>query len=189
MDRAAAVGAEPAARTPAATAVRPPRPSTACTTAPMWRRNAVCPASLWQHRLIIFHPGSLFRIFSIPDRGSDFFPSRIPYPKFPSRIPYPKFPSRIPYPKFPSRILDPKFFHPGSRIRIFSPGDEFFPSRIRIREFVFYPNKFFLNSRKYDPGCSYLIRILIFSPSQIPDPGLTKLRIPDPNPQHWINTY
>ncbi len=29
----------------------------------------------------------------------------------------------------------------------------------------------FLSSRKYDPGCSSRMRILIFYPSQIPDPG------------------
>jgi hypothetical protein len=32
----------------------------------------------------------------------------------------------------------------------------------------------FLSSRKYDPGCSSRIRILIFYPSQIPDPGVKK---------------
>jgi hypothetical protein len=53
-------------------------------------------------------------------------------------------------------ILDPKFFHPGSLIQ--------------IKEFkCFNPKKLFLSSRKYDPGCSSLIRILIFFP--IPEPG------------------
>ncbi len=31
----------------------------------------------------------------------------------------------------------------------------------------FYPKKLFLSSRKYDPGCSSRIRILIFYPSRI----------------------
>ncbi len=34
------------------------------------------------------------------------------------------------------------------------------------------------SSRKYDPGCSSRIRILIFYPSLIPDPGVKKA--PDP---------
>jgi hypothetical protein len=69
---------------------------------------------------------------------------------------------------FLTRIPDPNFFHPGyeffpSRIRIF-------PSRIRIQKFkYFYPRKWFLSSRKYDPGCSSRIRILTFCPSL--DPG------------------
>ncbi len=78
-------------------------------------------------------PGCLSRIrlFSIPDRGSDVFPSRIP---------------------------DPNCLHPGSRIL--------------IKEFkYFYPQKskkWFLSSKKYDPGCL----------SRIPDPGVKKA----PNP-------
>jgi hypothetical protein len=52
---------------------------------------------------------------------------------------------------------NPNFFHPGSRIRI---------------------KELFLSSRKYDPGCSSRIRILIFYPSPIPDPGFKKA--PDP---------
>ncbi len=56
----------------------------------------------------------------------------------------------------------------GSRIRIF-------PSRIRIKEFKYFnPKKWFLSSRKYDPGCS----------SRIPDPDPYFLPIPDPDPQH-----
>ncbi len=34
------------------------------------------------------------------------------------------------------------------------------------------PKKWFLSSRKYDPGCSSRIRVLIFYPSRIPDPGV-----------------
>ncbi len=61
----------------------------------------------------------------------------------------------------------------------FHPGSESFSSRIRIKEFkCFNPNKLFLSSRKYDSGCSSRIRILIFYPSQIPDPGVEKA--PDP---------
>jgi hypothetical protein len=54
---------------------------------------------------------------------------------------------------------------------------EFFPSRIRIKEFEYgiLTQKLFLSSQKYDPGCSSRIRILIFS---IPDPGVKKA--PDP---------
>ncbi len=71
---------------------------------------------------------------------------------------------------FPSRIPDPNFFHPGSG------------SRIRIKEFKYFnPKKWFLSSRKYDPGCSFRIPDPDFSP--IPDPGVTRHRIPDP--QHW----
>jgi hypothetical protein len=32
--------------------------------------------------------------------------------------------------------------------------------------------KWFLSSRKYDPGCSSRIRIMTFYPSRIPDPGV-----------------
>jgi hypothetical protein len=65
---------------------------------------------------------------------------------------------------------------PGSQIRfIFHPGSwirTLFPSQICIKEFkYFYPEKWFLSSRKYDPGCSSRIRILTFYPSRIQDPG------------------
>ncbi len=59
-----------------------------------------------------------------------------------------------------------------SRIRLFSildPG-----SRIRIKEFKYFnpkkTKKWFLSSKKYDPGCS----------SRIPDPDADFLPIPDP---------
>jgi hypothetical protein len=53
------------------------------------------------------------------------------------------------------------------------PGFEFFPSRIRIKEFKYFnPKKLFLSTRKYDPGCSSRVRILIFYPPQ--DPGVEK---------------
>jgi hypothetical protein len=57
----------------------------------------------------------------------------------------------------------PKFFQPGSRIR--------------IKEFKhFNQKKLFLTFRKYEPGCSSRIRILVFLP--IPDPRVKKA--PDP---------
>jgi hypothetical protein len=66
-----------------------------------------------------------------------------------------------------------------SRIRLFSiPDANFFPSRIHIKEFKYFnPKNCFLSSRKYDPGCSSRIRILIFLLA--PDPGVTK-KAPDP---------
>jgi hypothetical protein len=45
----------------------------------------------------------------------------------------------------------------------------------------------FLSSRKYDPGCSSRIRILIFYPSRIPDPGVKKA--PDPGSATLCATY
>jgi hypothetical protein len=46
-----------------------------------------------------------------------------------------------------------------------------------IKEFKYFsPKKWFLSSRKYDPG--YSSRILIFYPTRIPDPGVKKE--PDP---------
>ncbi len=59
------------------------------------------------------------------------------------------------------------------RIRDVYPGSELFPSgsRIRIKEFEYFnPKKWFLSSRKYDPGCS----------SRIPDPDPDFLPILDP---------
>jgi hypothetical protein len=77
------------------------------------------------------------------------------------------------------------FSRSGSRIRIFSilnPGSA--PKSLCI----FNPKKWFLSSRKYDPGCSSRNRILIFYPSRIQilifyptrilDPGVKKA--PDP---------
>jgi hypothetical protein len=78
------------------------------------------------------------------------------------------------------RILDPTFFHP----RIQDPRSEFFPSRIRIKEFkIFNPKKWFLSSRKYDPGCSFRIPDLDPDFLSIPDPGVKKA--PDPDPQYY----
>ncbi len=58
-------------------------------------------------------------------------------------------------------IPDPNFFHPGTS----------------SKNLCILTQKLFLSSRKYDPGCSSRIRILIFYPSRIqgvkkaPDPG------------------
>jgi hypothetical protein len=88
------------------------------------------------------------------------------------------------YPGF--RIL---IFHPGSRIQ----GQKHSGSRIRIRtkQFKYFSSqKFFLRSRKHDPGYSSRIRILIFYPSWILDPGgKKKHRIPDPERQRWLKDY
>ncbi len=62
------------------------------------------------------------------------------------------------------------------RIQDVYPGSEFFPFRIRIKEFN--PKKWFLSSRKYDSGSSSWIPILIFYPSRIP--GSKRHRLPDP---------
>jgi hypothetical protein len=62
-----------------------------------------------------------------------------------------------------SRIPQPYFFHPGS---------EFFPSRIRIKEFKnFNTKKWFLSTQKYDSDCSSRIRISDPDFLSIPDPG------------------
>jgi hypothetical protein len=69
-------------------------------------------------------------------------------------------------------IPDPSFSIP-------DPGSKDSRSRIRkrIKEFKYIsPKMLFLSSRKYDPGCSSgsRIRILIFYPFPIPDPGVRK---------------
>ena len=70
-------------------------------------------------------------------------------------------------------VADLRYFF-WSRIRLFSildPGSEFFPYRFCIKKFQYFnPQKFFLSSRKYDPGCSF----------QIPDPDRDFLSIPNP---------
>ncbi len=58
-------------------------------------------------------------------------------------------------------------------------------SRIRIKEFKYFnPKKWFLSSRKYDPGFSSRIRIPDPEPDflPIPDPGVKKA----PDPGSWI---
>jgi hypothetical protein len=66
---------------------------------------------------------------------------------------------------FPSRIPDPNCLHPGSRIRI---------KEIRI----------LTKNGKYDPGCSSRIPDPDADFLPIPDPGVKKAIIPDP--QHWF---
>ena len=72
-----------------------------------------------------------------------------------------------------SRIPDPTFFHPGSWIL--------------IKEFKYFnpkkAKKWFLSSKKYDPGCSSRIPDLDadFLPSRIPG----SKRYPIPDPEHW----
>jgi hypothetical protein len=79
-----------------------------------------------------------------------------------------------------SPVLRIRYVYPRSRIRLFSipdPGSEFLHpgSRMRIKEFKYFnPKKWFLNSRKFDPGCSSQIRILTFYPSRILDPWVKK---------------
>ncbi len=71
-----------------------------------------------------------------------------------------------------SHIPDPTFFQSGS---------ELFPSRIRIKEFKYFnPKKWFVSSRKYDPGflSGSRIRILTIYPSRVA--GSIIHRIPDP---------
>jgi hypothetical protein len=62
------------------------------------------------------------------------------------------------------------------RIRDVYPGSDFFPSRILIKESILTPKKvkkWFLSSKKYDPGCSSRIPDpdADFLPSRIPDAG------------------
>ncbi len=76
---------------------------------------------------------------------------------------------------FPSQIPDPNFFF------IPYPGSEFFHlwSLIHIKEFNYFnPKKLSLSSRKYDPGCSFRIRISDPDFLPIPDPDIKKG--PDP---------
>jgi hypothetical protein len=66
------------------------------------------------------------------------------------------------------------------------PGSEFFPSRIRNKEFKYFKPK--IVSKLSDPG--YSSRIWITDPDPdflpIPDPEFKKHRIPDPDPQHYL---
>ncbi len=63
-----------------------------------------------------------------------------------------------------------------SRIRIFPSRTR--TSRIRIKDLIILSQKWFLSTQKYIPGFSSRIRILIFYPSRMPDPGVKKA--PDP---------
>jgi hypothetical protein len=92
------------------------------------------------------------------------------------------------------RGTDPRIHIPVVRIRDVYPGSDFFPSRIPdpnclhpgsrilIKEFKYFnprksKKKWFLSSKKYDPGCSSRIPDpdADFLPSQIPDPGVKKV--------------
>jgi hypothetical protein len=75
-------------------------------------------------------------------------------------------------------IPDSNFFipDPGSRSKRFRIPDPYQTILSILTQ------KLFLSSRKYDPGCSSRIRILIFYPSRIPDPGVKKAR----DPGSWI---
>ncbi len=80
------------------------------------------------------------------------------------------------------RIPDPTFFHPGSPIeghRIPDPG-----SRSASKNYVFLTQKIVSKLSEIWSGCSSRIRILIFKPSRIQGPK--RHRIPDPDPQHWM---
>jgi hypothetical protein len=83
------------------------------------------------------------------------------------------------YPVLLDSVADPGCFFP-SRVRIVFIPDPGIP----IKEFKYFnlSQKYgsFLNSRKYDPGCSS--RILIFYPSRIP--RSKRHWNPDPVPQH-----
>ncbi len=66
-------------------------------------------------------------------------------------------------------IPDPNFFpDPGSK-RFRVPGPD--PHQ---RILVYLNQKLFISSRKYAPGCSSRIQILIFYPFRIPDPRVKK---------------
>jgi hypothetical protein len=69
-------------------------------------------------------------------------------------------------------ISGPNFFSiPGPESRVKKVPDPESGAKILTQEM-------FLSSQKHDPGCSSRIRILIFNPSRIPDPGVKKA--PDP---------
>ena len=92
----------------------------------------------------------------------------------------------IPDPGCLSRIPDPTFFHPGSRIQTVSISDP--GSLILIKELKYFnpqkAKKWFLSSKKYDPGCSSRIRMLTFSHPGSRIQGSKRHPIPDPDPQH-----
>ncbi len=87
-------------------------------------------------------------------------------------------------------VAEPELFRQCCGSGLFFSNPNFCPSRIpdlHQRIPVFEPKKLFLNSRKYHPGCSSRIRILIFYPSRIP--GSKRHRIPDPDPQQSFFGY
>jgi hypothetical protein len=94
----------------------------------------------------------------------------------------------------PGPVLRIRDVYPGSRIRLFSipdPESELSPSRIpdpgssSKNLSILTPKKakkWFLSSKKYDPGCSSRIPDpdADFLLSRIPDPGVKRYPIPDP---------
>jgi hypothetical protein len=87
-----------------------------------------------------------------------------------------------------SAVLRIRDVYPGSDFSIQDPGsrDKKIPDpgsgSASKNLSIFNTKKLFLSSRKYDPGCSSRIRIQIFYPSRIPDPGVKKA-----DPQHWMS--
>jgi hypothetical protein len=80
---------------------------------------------------------------------------------------------------FLSRIPDPTFSHHGSRIRTVSipdPGSSKNLSILNPKK----AKKWFLSSKKYDPGCSSRIRMLTFSHPGFRIQGSKRHPIPDP---------
>jgi hypothetical protein len=71
------------------------------------------------------------------------------------------------------------------KIKMFFPDPSFFTFfhpgfRICFKEFKYFnPRKWFLSSRKYDPGCSSRIRDPEILPTPDPNPGVNRHRIPD----------
>ncbi len=68
---------------------------------------------------------------------------------------------------------DPTFFHPGSSSKNLS---------ILTQKKA---KKWFLSSKKYDPGCSSRIRMLTFSHPGSRIQRSKRYPIPDPDPQQW----
>jgi hypothetical protein len=121
-----------------------PRPGTAAVVVPHGRLPMLPLPKVWTTRPGFFALIDLCVVGSSVDLfcGSLFFPTSDIFCPSVLRIRDVYFGSRIRIFSIP----DPNFFHPRS---------EFFPSRIRIKELKYCnPNKWFLRSRKYDPGCS-----------------------------------
>jgi hypothetical protein len=88
-------------------------------------------------------------------------------------------------------VLRIRDVYPGSRIRIVSIPD---PGSSSKNLSILTPKKakkWFLSSKKYDPGCSSRIPMLTFSHpgSRIQGPKGTQSRIPNPDPQHCRKLY
>ena len=84
-----------------------------------------------------------------------------------------------------SRIPDPTFIHPGSEL---SPSPDLRSSTKNLCILTSQKvKKWFLSSKKYDPGCSFRIPDpdADFLPSRIQ--GSKRHTIPDPDPQHWYD--